>query len=139
MTPEERRAKQRENQNFFSEKLSDLARYIGFGLAAAAFTLLSSDSTFAKRLAETADALLVLAAAAGCLTVLLDYLHLFCGWRSASIAVKNKSDEYQMNPQSCRYRTFQFGFFYGKQLFAFVGAVILAVAIGTQIEVPWTE
>ena len=139
MTPEERRAKQRENQNFFSEKLSDLARYMGFGLAAAAFTLLSSDSTFAKKLAETADALLVLAAAFGCLTVLFDYLQLFCGWRCASIAAENESNEYRMNTQSSRYRTFQFGFFYGKQFLAFAGAVILIVAIGTQIEIPWTE
>ena len=138
MTPEERREKQRENQDFFSGKLSDLARYIGFGLVAATFTLLSSDSTFAKRLAETADTLLVLAAALGCLTVLFDYLQLFCGWRSASIAAENQSNEYRMNTQSDRYRTFQYWFFYGKQFLAFVGAIMLMVAIGTQIEIPWT-
>ena len=135
-TPKERRESQRDNQKYFSEKVSDLARYIGFGLAAAAFTLLSSDSSFAKSLAEAADALLIGAAVLGCLTVLFDYLQLLCGWASASIAAENKSDEYRMNTPSRSFRGFQNAFFYGKQVIAFVGTVTLIAAIGTQINLP---
>lgn len=131
MTPEERREQQRKNQDYFSEKLSELARNIGFGLAAIAFTLLSSDSTFATSLAEAAGVLVVIAAALGCLTVLCDFLQLFCGWRSASIAAENASGNYEM--KTPKTRKLQFCFFYAKQGLAFTGAVILLIAIGTQI------
>ena len=41
-TPAELRAKYRENQDYFSSKISELARYIGFGLVAVAFGLLQA-------------------------------------------------------------------------------------------------
>ena len=137
ITPKERRENQRKNQDYFSEKVGDLSRYIGFGLAAATFTVLSSDSTFAKSIAEAAGKKLVLASALGCLTVLFDYLQLFCGWQSASIAARNHENEYRMNKKSRTFRAFQFFFFYAKQVFAFLGAIILIIAIGTQIELPF--
>jgi len=130
MTPEERRKSQRVNQDYFSDKISELSRYIGFGLAAVAFTLLSSDSAFAKSLGGAENNLLIATAGIGCLTLLMDYLQLCCGWASASIAARNSTDKYKMTRGSRAFRCFQNIFYYGKQFSAFVGVITLITMVG---------
>jgi len=45
-----RRRKIQEDKDFTSARVSESARYIGFGLAAITVAFLTSDSTFAKKI-----------------------------------------------------------------------------------------
>ncbi|MEM1134141.1 MAG: hypothetical protein AAGH53_14515 [Pseudomonadota bacterium] len=133
MTPEKRRANQRENQNYFSGKISELSRYMGFGLAAAAFSLLSRSTEFSKGLVATVDNLLLLSAIAGCVVVLLDYFQMLCGYLAASQAAENEADEFQPTATGKIFSQFQGFSFYAKQVIAVLGSLLFLAAISSAL------
>lgn len=134
-TPAERRKALRENQNYFSEKLSDLIRYIGFGLVAASFSLLSRSTTFSQQLSDRVDSLLAMAALLGCLVIVADALQLLCGWWSNSLAANNAQAEYKLVGFAKVVRAFQTFLFYTKQVLAAAGCTLLIAAIANGISI----
>lgn len=134
MTPQERRAKYRENQNYFSSKISELARYIGFGLVAVSFSLLSSDAIFAKSLVEESLDALVFAGILGVGTIISDYIHLLLGWLSNTRAANNANGDYELGKIGEILRFFQDWIFFNiKQLLPLAGAIFLLCAISKVI------
>lgn len=137
LNPEQRRAKYRENQDYFSSKISELARYIGFGLVAVSFGLLSSDAIFATMIVAKTTNTLAWAGLLGVAAVLADYLHLLMGWFANTQAANNKNGGYNLTGIGLLFRFFQDRiFFYLKQLFPLVGAALLLISISKVIEVP---
>jgi hypothetical protein len=134
-TPAERRKALRENQNYFSEKLSDLIRYIGFGLVAASFSLLSRSTTFSQSLSDRVDSLLATAALLGCLVIVADAFQLLGGWWSNSLAANNAPAEYKLVGFAKVVRAFQNFLFYAKQVLAAAGCALLIVAIANGISI----
>ena len=130
LPPKELLAARRSSQDYFSGKISDLSRNIGYGLAAISFGLLSSDSSFAISVTKTVPWLLILVAVCACVTVCLDYLQMLGGWASAALSVKNKEGGYKKTEGAKIWDNVQMGSFYAKQATAVVGSVlILAVAV----------
>lgn len=137
ISPEERLKRYRENQDYFSGKISELARYIGFGLVAVAFGLLSSDGVFARALAAKSATTLSWAGLLGCGTILADYLHLLMGWWSNTQAANNNKGNYELAGAGKVFRIFQDKvFFYLKQIFPLVGTILLLVGISKSLAPP---
>lgn len=138
LTPEQRRAKYRENQDYFSSKISELARYLGFGLVAVAFGLLSSDAIFAKALVAKSTMLLSWAGLLGALTVLADYLHLLMGWFANTQAANNERGRFKISGIGLVFRFLQDRvFFYLKQILPFAGVILLLISISKAVRLPF--
>lgn len=136
ISPAERRKKLRENQDYFSDKISELTRYMGFGLVAASFSLLSRATDFSEKLSARSDNLLASAALLGCLVIACDFLQLLAGWWSNSISAGNEADDYRPTRWANAWRQVQFAMFYGKQILAGLGSIALTVAIASGISLP---
>jgi len=128
-TPAERRAEQRENQKYFSGKVSELSRYIGFGLVAAAFSLLSKSTDFTNNLIDGTDTLLIWTALIGCGVVLLDYVQMFSGWRAATNSAENTQGQYIQTKSAKNWRCVQEACFIIKQLAAILGSGLLVYSL----------
>lgn len=136
-TPAELKAKYRENQDYFSSKISELARYIGFGLVAVAFGLLSSDSVFAKALVAKSAHALSWAGLLGAATVLVDYVHLLMGWWSNTQAANNDKGGNKLAGIGVFFRFLQDNiFFYLKQVVPLAGVILLLIAISRVVDLP---
>jgi hypothetical protein len=139
MTPEERRKTVRLNQDYFSGKISELSRNIGFGLVAVSYALLTSDGIFAKAMIVDAKDKLTLAAFAGCLIVLSDYAQLLFGWWSAGRSANNVAGDYNQTRLSKVLAALQFAAFYIKQILAVWGAWILTASTWKAAGSPWPD
>ena len=131
MEPAERRKNQRENQNFFSEKISELSRYIGFALAALGFALVSDQTELFSRLDTTWQSATVLATLLGCVVIVLDYVQYVFGWFAASNAANNEAAGYQHSKRGKLFRFLQSSAFYLKQLSAIIGSLLVTISVGT--------
>lgn len=109
--------------------ISTRSIYIGFGLIALCFTLLSSnhdnDLTISMTSENTRD-LLVLSLYLGVCTVIADYLQNVFSYMSTRKAVNNKDTGFEF-VLSWEYYT-AYGLFWLKQLFALSGSITFAFA-----------
>ena len=135
MTPAKRLENIRKEQDSYSSKVSETSRYIGYGLVAAAFSLLSRATEFSKGMEPFADNLLIWSAICGCVAVSLDYLQMLMGWLAASQAANNKPD-YEPTKLGRTFVKILNAAFYGKQAVAVVGVIFLLIAIGSRVSVP---
>jgi|TARA_R110002049_G_scaffold44111_1_gene129282 hypothetical protein len=135
MTPAKRLENIRKEQDSYSSKVSETSRYIGYGLVAAAFSLLSRATEFSKGMEPFADNLLIWSAICGCVAVSLDYLQMLMGWLAASQAANNKPD-YEPTKLGGIFVKILNVAFYGKQAVAVVGVIFLLIAIGSRVSVP---
>ncbi len=135
MTPEKRLENIRKEQDAYSSKVSETSRYIGYGLVAAAFSLLSRATQFSMGMEPFADNLLIWSAICGCVTVSLDYLQMLMGWLAASQAANNKPG-YEPTKSGRTFVKILNVAFYSKQLVAVVGVIFLLIAIGSRVSVP---
>jgi hypothetical protein len=115
VTPEERRKNQRSNQDFFSEKLSELCRYIGFGVIAVYFSVISQDGVFFDQMRANPELVRSAAFYAG-LVVTFDFIQMICGYVSSSIAAESVHNQFKMNRTSKAFRSIQNLMFFGKLL-----------------------
>lgn len=136
MTPEKRLENVRKEQDVYSGKVSETSKYIGYGLVAAAFSLLSRATEFSKGMEPFADNLLVLSAICGCITVSLDYLQMFMGWLAASQAANNKDDDYKQTVFGEKLKKVLNISFYSKQGVAFIGVIFLLIALSSRVSLP---
>jgi hypothetical protein len=129
-----RRLKIQEDKDFTSARISESARYIGFGLAAVTVALVTSDAAFPKRLMTHYEIFILLSSAFGCLAIVLDYLHYVCGYLASEDAGRNREGDFGYLTQSTFYKARRW-FFVSKQIVAMLGAltfiVILLTAMAT--------
>ena len=132
MTDSEKRATVLEEKRHVSSKISDLSRYIGFGLVAVVYTIVTSDSGALSGIYESKNELLLLAGFFGVLTIVLDYTQFLAGYFAVQAALRNEIDGYRYDDKSIsyRFRRLAFGL---KQITALVGAVMLLFAMSVSI------
>jgi hypothetical protein len=113
--------------DFLTNRISELARYVAFGLTALFFVLLSSSSDFAKEIMESHGPLILLISFFGCLALLADYAQ----YQFGKIYVKRVLDQArrggprQYDEEHPLYRSRKWSSWF-KQMLAGVGAIILA-------------
>lgn len=129
MSSDQQRNKVLEEKRHVSSKISDLSRYIGFGLVAVAYAILTSSSADIASLYGERRFLVLLAAAFGTLAVILDYVQFLSGYLAVQAALKNKVGEFEYDDSSFSYKL-RSGAFWGKQFASLAGASIFAVALG---------
>lgn len=116
-------------------KMSDLIRYVSFGLLAVYYSILTSDSDFAKLIISNSSTLLQLIAIAGVGAILCDYIQYWCGAKNSEASLAsplldehgNPSDEYTY-PDDV-FKKLRLLFFRVKQGLTFAGVVILIIVI----------
>jgi hypothetical protein len=80
---EETRKRFEEDYDFASARISDLARFIGFGLTALVLVLASSESEFAREMMARFKLAILGLSAVGCMIILLDYLQYVVGYEAS--------------------------------------------------------
>ena len=116
------------DRNLTSGKISDFSRYIGYGVVAATFTILTSTSPFAQKLFSESRIILLGSSTSGCLTILFDYLQYYFGYLASQKAAKNEEHDYQYDENWPVYKA-RTACFWLKQAAAFVSAILLIVLI----------
>lgn len=129
MSAAEQRNKVLEEKRHVSSRISDLSRYIGFGLVAVTYAILTSDSAVIARLYGGRQLLLLVAAGFGMLAVILDYVQFLSGYFAVQSALENVDGEFKYDDESISYRLRSVAF-WGKQIASLAGAMTFAVALG---------
>jgi len=109
-----------------SGKISDMCRYIGFGVVAVAWTTLNSSAAFSVSVASNHRTALIGSAIFGILTVAFDYLQFLCGYFSINEALKSSTNEYDSSSASYRFRSH---FFWAKQVTAALAMLFLLYVV----------
>lgn len=117
-----------EEKRHVSSKISDLCRYIAFGLVAVVYSLLTSESKFSIDLIASHKYILILSAFFAVVTILLDYLQFFAGYLSVNIALNNSQSHYHYDSKTLSYKTRSVCFHF-KQITVIVGAVLFLYTI----------
>jgi hypothetical protein len=117
----------RDELDFVTSRMSELTRYVAFGLAALFFVLLSSSSEFAKVIMQKHGGFILGVSAAGCIAIVADYLQYLYGQLDSHRVLDEVSPDglhrYNENHPLFRRRVF---FYRAKQFFAALGVVSLA-------------
>lgn len=128
MSVEEKKVKVLEEKRHVSSKISDLSRYIGFGLVAVAYAILTSDSAPILKLYGERRILVLAAAGLGTLAIIFDYIQFLAGYLAVQKALKNVEGEFKYDDTSVSYKLRSLAF-WGKQLASLSGAVIFSVTV----------
>jgi len=124
MTPDERLRKQRDNQDYFSTKLSELSRFMSYGLVAVVFGFITTDNSFFSNMTADHKNDVVLSAIIVILSLFVDYLQHLFGYVGAGAAAKNKANGFERPAIGKFYMWIQTVFFYLKQVAAAWGLVL---------------
>lgn len=117
-----------EEKKNVTSRISDTCRYIGFGLLAVYYTIMSGDNSFATNLQSGALTYWALQGIgiAGAVAILFDYLQYFFGSRAVEEALASETHQY--NEDSCAYRARRL-FYNLKQCSVGAGAVLLLFVV----------
>jgi len=135
-TADERRKNHRDNQDFYSGKLSDTARTMSFGLAALAFALLSTDTRFATKIATHSPVLVIIVAGLACLAIFADSAQMLFGWFGSGRAANNSEGQYRADKIAEGFFFVRQSLFYLKLVFAFGSAAVLLIVLAVEIFSP---
>jgi hypothetical protein len=127
-----RRKTAQDDKDFTTGKISELARYVGFGLAAFPFVLLTSQSKFAQHVIDNFQTQFLFTSVIGCLVILAEYGQYYFGYLASSAAYRNRTGSYRYDEASLSFKLRQ-ALFFLKHIGAAAGAIyfiaILAQAI----------
>jgi len=126
----DKREKVLEEKRHVSSKVSDLCRYIGFGVVAVVWTMLTASSEFASGVTANYRIYLLISATAGILTIFFDYLQFLAGYISVNKALDSENSSYDKSSISYKSRIF---FFWAKQVTTVFGIVILVWVVLSNI------
>lgn len=110
--------------------MSETSRIIAFGVIALLFTIHGGDNDFSKRIVINDAVILNIAGLLAATSVISDYLQYLCGYFSAEASLKNSSGRYLYRRTSVAYKGRTL-FFWIKQVFAFVAAILIVLAIAS--------
>lgn len=128
----ERKRQAQEDRNFTSDRISDLSRYIAFGILGSIFVLLSDKGTIAKNMLGPYKLWTLLTVINGIFAIFSDYFQYLAGYFSSKKAGNRGDFSYETNWWSYRLRKCFFGF---KQIatgaagVTFVILVVLAMSL----------
>jgi len=113
-------------------RVSETTRYIGFGLLATAYAMISgSDSFFVGMRTDWPD-LLKLMALCGALAILFDYLHYVLAYITTDHALDRKDEPNSYDERSLSYRL-EHVCFWSKQAAALAGCAVLIFLVAQGI------
>ncbi|MGF1501935.1 MAG: hypothetical protein ACFBSD_08960 [Paracoccaceae bacterium] len=113
-------------KKFVTGRISDTCRFIGFGLMAAFYAIVSSGQAPTQEANISARIFLWVSGTAGVVTVFLDYLQYVAGLVATHKALNNHSGNFAYNKRWISYKMRQF-LFVSKQLTAMSGGVALVI------------
>ena len=111
-----------------SSKIGDHTRYIGFGIIALCFAIITAKYDKSSNVYSIPINLILVAAVSGIATILFDYFHCLTGYFSSLKALKNDSNGYNFDKTWFTYKMRSF-FFIIKQISAILGSLILIYGI----------
>ncbi|MDI1227069.1 MAG: hypothetical protein PSY14_05240 [bacterium] len=104
-----------DEQRHVTENVTELCRYISFGILATCYALFTSDAVFAKKILENNQNWILASALSASLAIASDYLQFLAGYVSVRKALKNKKGNFNYDPDS-RSQKFRYGLFIMKQI-----------------------
>lgn len=122
-TDREKRLSEKETR---TKGISDLTRYISFGLVALTYSLFTSKAVFAVALLTNHKVLFLLASLFGAIAIAFDYFHYLCGYVAVNKALKKENSLYEKSWLS--YWLIK-PLFILKQLSAVSGVVLVCIAM----------
>jgi len=131
MTEVEKKDKRKavlDEKRHVSSRISDLSRYMGFGLVAVVYTILTSNSRLVMSIYTNYSGWLLGVAVLGIITIISDYLQFLAGYVNVQNALRNEVGNFEYDDKSLSYwfRNFAFKL---KQITALLGALILICVI----------
>ena|ERR1700730_3010347 len=112
-----------------SSRISETARYAGFGLASLVYVFATSESSFARYVMENYRGWVVLLSIMGCLTILLDYIQFIFAYKLAHGAldrIRNNDEDLLVSKKYYYIRSASFEL---KQWIAVGGVLLFGVLI----------
>jgi hypothetical protein len=117
-----------DERQYHTARLGEASRFIGFGLLAVFYTIISGDSDFANAITADTYCLLMLTGVLGTLTILFDYLHYVAAHLSVQRAIDRKDKPFAYNKRWFTYRVWTL-MFYAKQAAAVGGAACFVLSV----------
>ena len=105
-------------------RVSETTRYIGFGLLAIAYAMISGSDDFFVAMRSNWPGLLKFMALCGALAILLDYLHYVLGFITVEHALDRTDEPNSYDEKSLSYRL-EHVCFWSKQVAALIGCGVL--------------
>jgi len=115
-----------DQQRHVTSNITDMCRYINFGIIAACYALIASSNAGAALLFELTPRLILGAAVFSSLSLLLDYLQFAAGYISVCEAIK--SSDFQYNTRSLSYRARRI-FFFAKQGYCLISILFFIASL----------
>jgi hypothetical protein len=127
---EARRQRRLGEKNYVTGRIGETCRYIGFGVLAIYYTIITSDKSFAIDIVANHRFPLYLAGLTGSVAVFADYLQYLAGARSVERALHRKDKAYLYNTEWLSYKL-RIIFYWIKQVSALIasGTVVYIVVI----------
>lgn len=122
-TDQEKRLSEKEKR---SKGISDLVRFISFGLVALTYSLFTSKADFAIALLTNYKTLFLIASISGVISLIFDYFNYLCGYIAVNAALKESDFKYVKSWTSYSWikRCFVL-----KQISALVGVIAVCIAM----------
>jgi hypothetical protein len=114
-----------------STKISDLVRYISFGILAVAYSIFTSESDFAKELLRSSALVVLAMAALSACSIVFDYLQYLFGFFNSQIALGQGGDDLSYPKGLFLYGRYLF--FYLKQILTMASAFLLIYSIFSEV------
>ena len=123
VTEKEKRLSEKEKR---SKGISDLVRFISFGLVALTYSLFTSKADFAIALLASHKTLFLIASISGVISLTFDYLNYLCGYIAVNAALKENDFKYV---KSWRSYSWIKPCFVLKQISGLVGVIAVCIAM----------
>lgn len=117
------RSKVMDERRNVTSRISDMCRFVGFGLLAVFYGIKAGTGDFADAM-QAKDSLLLAVGIFGVLTILLDYLQYLFAYVAVEDALTRKAEGYTYDDRSCSYKAWV-AFFWMKQAAVGIGVIIL--------------
>lgn len=124
----EQRMSVKKDRDFTTNRISDLSRYISFGILIAIFSVLTSPSIGRHVLAGFDQIFIFLSAVFAILTIIFDYVQYVAGYISSSAAYDNVGDDFEYEDSSCSNRLRAFSFWV-KQVTTLISAILFCITL----------
>jgi hypothetical protein len=117
-----------DDRRYYTSRIGEACRYIGFGLLIVFYTIISGDNGFASEVRDKSPCLLYGVGLFGLLTVLADYFHYVAGQLAAERALARKDKPFRYNTGWTSYGIAK-KLFAAKQWLAAIGAAALVLMV----------
>ncbi|MBA6408719.1 hypothetical protein H4J63_05035 [Pseudoalteromonas sp. 5Ae-yellow] len=122
------REKRLKEKKIRTSKISDLVRYVSFGLVALTYSIFTSKADFAVLLLQNSKNLFLWASLLGALAILFDYFQYLSGYIAVNKSLAMTGDNIDYNKKWISKRLIKPLFIF-KQILAFSGIVLICIAM----------